>query len=61
MWLLGDDAGALALGVLAGGAGSYPLPAGVDLAEYGTVDVSWEPFDGDPTHSTDSVARGSLD
>jgi len=60
VWLLGADSGAVALGVLQDGAGSYPLPTGVDLAEYGTVDVSLEPFDGDPAHSTDSVARGSL-
>lgn len=60
VWLLGADSGAVALGVLEDGTGSYPLPTGVDLADYGTVDVSLDPFDGDPAHSADSVARGLL-
>jgi hypothetical protein len=50
----------VALGVLEIGSGRFPVPAGVDLAAYGTVDVSREPLDGDPAHSTDSVARGAL-
>ena len=37
-----------------------PLPAGVSLADYPVVDISAEPYDGDPTHSTDSVVRGTL-
>jgi hypothetical protein len=60
VWLLGTDSGAVALGVLESGSGRFPVPAGVDLAAYGTVDVSREPLDGDPAHSTDSVARGAL-
>ncbi len=60
VWLLGADAGAVALGVLESGTGRFPVPAGVDLADYATVDVSLEPLDGDPAHSTDSVARGAL-
>lgn len=60
VWLLSADAGALSLGTLEGASGTYVVPAGVDLAEYDTVDVSLEPFDGDPAHSSDSVARGTL-
>ncbi len=60
VWLLGGDAGVVALGVLDSGTGRYPVPAGVDLADFGTVDVSLEPWDGDPAHSADSVARGAL-
>lgn len=41
--MLGADSGAVALSVLEDGTGSYPLPTGVDLAAYGTVDVSLEP------------------
>ena len=37
-----------------------PLPAGISLADYPVVDISAEPYDGDPTHSTDSVVRGTL-
>jgi hypothetical protein len=60
VWLLSADGGAQSLGALQGDAGSYVVPAGVDLSEYDTVDVSLEPYDGDPTHSTDSIARGTL-
>jgi len=41
--------------------GTYPLPAGVDAAaSFPIVDISVEPDDGDPTHSGQSVLRGSL-
>ncbi|MEI4272914.1 anti-sigma factor [Klenkia sp. LSe6-5] len=60
VWLLSADRGALSLGNLEGASGSYVVPEGVDLADYDTVDVSLEPYDGDPEHSSDSVARGTL-
>ncbi|SCX41244.1 Anti-sigma-K factor rskA [Klenkia marina] len=60
VWLLSADSGALSLGTLQGASGSFVVPDGVDLADYDTVDVSLEPFDGDPEHSTDSIARGTL-
>lgn len=41
--------------------GVYDLPAGFEPTEYPIVDVSVEPFDGDPTHSGDSVLRGTLE
>lgn len=40
--------------------GRYELPVGLDPAGYPIVDVSIEPFDGDPTHSGNSVLRGQL-
>jgi len=60
VWLLSADGGAQSLGALQGASGSYAVPDGVDLSDYDTVDVSLEPYDGDPQHSTDSIARGVL-
>jgi len=40
--------------------GVYAVPAGIDVAEFPVVDVSAEPFDGDPAHSGTSVLRGEL-
>ncbi|MCO7222386.1 anti-sigma factor, partial [Klenkia sp. PcliD-1-E] len=60
VWLLSADGGAQSLGNLEGASGSYVVPEGVDLSAYDTVDVSLEPYDGDPEHSTDSITRGTL-
>ena len=62
VWLLAPDASSMiALGTLGPGEKAVlPLPAGVSLADYPVVDISAEPYDGDPTHSTDSVVRGTL-
>jgi hypothetical protein len=48
------------LGVLGNQAGSFVLPSGLDLTQYPVVDISHEPYDGDPAHSADSIARGVL-
>lgn len=40
---------------------TYNLPAGIDAEAYPVVDISAEPFDGDPAHSGSSVLRGTLD
>jgi anti-sigma-K factor RskA len=40
--------------------GTYDLPAGLDPAQFPIVDVSFEPLDGDPQHSGNSVLRGEL-
>jgi anti-sigma-K factor RskA len=40
--------------------GLFLLPDGVDLTEYSVVDISLEPFNGDPTHSSDSLVRGEI-
>ena len=37
-----------------------PLPAGMDMQAFPVVDISVEQFDGDVTHSADSVVRGTL-
>lgn len=50
----------VSLGVLANDSGSFAIPAGVDLAQYPIVDVSDQPYNGDPAHSADSIARGKL-
>ncbi len=61
VWLLDADATRLvSLGVLTGTEGRLDIPDDLDLADYPVVDVSREPLDGDPTHSGDSIARGTL-
>lgn len=61
VWLIDTDVTKLvSLGVLHGDHGSFVLPDGLDLAEYPVVDVSEEPFDGNPAHSGDSIVRGIL-
>lgn len=40
--------------------GVYDIPAGLDPTSFPIVDVSAEPLDGDPTHSGDSLLRGTL-
>jgi len=40
--------------------GTYDLPDSIDPRDFPVVDVSVEPVDGDPTHSGDSVLRGTL-
>lgn len=40
--------------------GHYSVPAGVDASQYPIVDISRESLDGDPTHSSDSLLRGTL-
>ncbi len=62
VWLLAPDASSMiALGTLGPGeSATLPLPAGISLADYPVVDISVEPYDGDPKHSTDSVVRGTL-
>lgn len=39
---------------------SFAVPDGLDLGAYSGVDVSREPYDGDPGHSDTSLARGDL-
>ena len=61
VWLISSDATRLvSLGTLQGTSGTFTIPAGVDLSVYDLVDVSAEPYDGDPTHSGDSIVRGQL-
>ena len=61
VWLLDAQDGRLvSLGVLEGSRGRFTLPRDLELADYPSVDVSAEPFDGDPAHSGDSLVRGDL-
>jgi hypothetical protein len=61
VWLITADAKRLvSLGNLRGTTGSFVIPAGVDISRYDLVDVSDEPYDGNPDHSGDSIVRGKL-
>lgn len=61
VWLLDPDSGGMvALGVMNQDNGTYAVPGGLDLSAYRQVDVSREPFDGNPQHSKTSLARGDL-
>ena len=61
VWLISSDATRLvSLGTVSGSGGTLPIPNGVDLSVYDLLDVSAEPYDGDPTHSGDSILRGQL-
>jgi Anti-sigma-K factor rskA len=62
VWLLGrDGTSMISLGDLnADDAGTFTLPAGVDLRFYSRIDVSLQPFNGSTQHSATSVVRGSL-
>lgn len=61
VWLIAPDlSGMVSLGLLEGSSGRFAVPAGIDLSAYPVVDVSEEPFDGDATHSGNSIVRGTL-
>lgn len=61
VWLIDPDTFQMVgLGALTADSGRFPVPDGLDLSQYRIVDVSLEPFDGDPVHSRDSVVRGEL-
>lgn len=61
VWLISSDSEQLvSLGIVRGSTGTFTIPDGLDLARYDLLDVSEEPFDGNPTHSGDSILRGKL-
>lgn len=61
VWLIAPDLSRLvSVGVMNAETGTFDVPAGLDLAEYPIVDVSDEPVDGNPAHSSDSIVRGTL-
>lgn len=61
VWLLDTEHKRLVpIGLLEGARGRFTLPEGIDLSEYPVVDISLEPADGDPAHSGNSLARGTL-
>jgi hypothetical protein len=41
--------------------GTFTVPPGVSIEEYPVVDISLEPYDGDPGHSHESLLRGTLE
>ncbi|MEZ5218512.1 MAG: anti-sigma factor [Ilumatobacteraceae bacterium] len=58
LWLIDTEvSGMVSLGTARDGA-EYPLPAGLSISEYPIIDVSSEPYDGDPAHSSRSLVRG---
>jgi hypothetical protein len=63
VWLITSESDSMiSLGAVgAGGSTRLPIPQGLALDRYSMVDVSAERFDGDATHSTISVVRGTLD
>lgn len=61
VWLIDRNVERLvSLGTMTGDRAEFTIPEGLDLDEYVIVDVSREHFDGDPTHSGDSIVRGQL-
>ncbi len=61
VWLIAPDLSRLvSLGVMNAESGTFQLPAGLEISEYPIVDVSDEPVDGNPAHSSVSIARGTL-
>jgi hypothetical protein len=62
LWLINADGKRMvSLGVLdPRTGGTYLVPADLTAQGYRIVDVSLEPYDGKPEHSTDSIIRGTL-
>jgi anti-sigma-K factor RskA len=61
LWLLAPDGTEMvSLGPVEGER-LYQIPAAVDVDVFSVVDISREPADGDPAHSTDSILRGGLE
>lgn len=61
VWLLNEDvSGLITLGPLDADRQEFVIPSDLDLSEFPIVDISREHFDGDPTHSADSLWRGGL-
>ena len=63
VWLMSpDDSGLVSLGTMSGGQtrASFPVPDGLPLAIYTSVDISDEPIDGNPAHSAVSLLRGQF-
>jgi len=61
VWLIAPDLSRLvSLGIMNSSSGRFDVPAGLDLSGYPIVDISDEPLDGNPAHSSVSIVRGTL-
>lgn len=61
VWLIAPDLSRLvSLGVMNSATGTFEVPAGLELTDFPIVDVSDEPVDGNPGHSSVSIVRGTL-
>ena len=61
VWLIAPDLSRLvSLGIMSSSSGRFDVPAGLDLSGYPIVDISDEPLDGNPAHSSVSIVRGTL-
>lgn len=61
VWLIDRNVERLvSLGTMSGARTEFAIPDGLDLTDYVVVDVSREDFDGNPSHSGDSIVRGVL-
>jgi len=62
VWLIDPSVkGMQSIGLLTQPTQRFQLPAGLDVTEFPIVDVSAEPPNGVPSHSGDSIVRGTLD
>jgi hypothetical protein len=62
VWLIAPDLQEMySIGLMEGDSGSFAVPADIDLAQFPIVDISDEPFDGNPTHSSVSMIRGTVE
>lgn len=62
VWLIAPDiSDMVSLGTMEGTEGRFRIPDNLNLDEFPIVDISDEPFDGNPAHSGDSILRGQFD
>lgn len=62
VWLVSKDGiGYYPLGAVVGDERRFPLPPGLDLNVYPTVEVTYQVIDGEPSHSGDKMLYGSLE
>jgi hypothetical protein len=61
VWLIAPDLQEMySVGLMDADHASFAVPADIDLARYPIVDVSDEPLDGNPAHSSISMVRGTI-
>lgn len=61
VWLMKSDlSGLVSVGFLTADSGTFAVPAGIDTAAFGLVDISAQAANGNPGHSGQSIMRGRL-